>query len=151
MTTLLTVRGLSKTFTGTKALDRVDFDVRAGEVHALVGQNGSGKSTLIKVLAGFHDPDPGADIELDGRPLALHSAAASRTAGLRFVHQDLGLVGTLDTTENLALGGGYETAFGGRIRWRAARREARDSCSLRMAGRLAKATATINETPWKSG
>ena len=52
--------GLSKTFPGTKALDNVDFDVRAGEIHALVGHNGSGKSTLIKVLSGYHSPDPGA-------------------------------------------------------------------------------------------
>jgi ribose transport system ATP-binding protein len=126
VTAALEVRALSKTFAGTTVLDGVDFDVRAGEVHALVGQNGSGKSTLIKVLAGFHDPDPGAAVKLDGRPLALHSTAASRAAGLRFVHQDLGLVGTLDTAENLALGRGYDTGFGGRIRWRAARREARE-------------------------
>jgi ribose transport system ATP-binding protein len=121
---VLSVRGLSKTFTGTKVLDDVDFDVRAGEVHALVGQNGSGKSTLIKVLSGFHEPDPGAEMEIAGTPIAPNDAAASQAAGLRFVHQDLGLVGTLDTVENLALGRGYDTAFAGRIRWRAERREA---------------------------
>jgi ribose transport system ATP-binding protein len=124
MKPVLEVRALSKTFAGTRALDKVDFDVRPGEVHALVGQNGSGKSTLIKVLSGFHAPDPGGAVELDGEPLQLHATAASRAAGLRFVHQDLGLVGTLDTVENLALGRGYECAFGGRIRWRQARREA---------------------------
>jgi ribose transport system ATP-binding protein len=124
MRPVLQVRGLSKTFAGTRALDDVAFDVRPGEVHALVGQNGSGKSTLIKVLSGFHHPDPGAEVELDGERLSLHDTAASRAAGLRFVHQDLGLVGTLDTVENLALGRGYESAFAGRIRWRQARREA---------------------------
>ncbi len=62
-----------------------------GEVHALIGQNGSGKSTLIKVLAGFHEADPGAIIEVDGEPLELGSAEATLEAGVRFVHQDLAL------------------------------------------------------------
>src|SRR3954465_10447207 len=65
---VLALRGLSKTFPGTIALDRVDFDVRPGEVHALIGQNGCGKSTLIKVLAGYHQPDPGTEIRLAGEP-----------------------------------------------------------------------------------
>jgi ribose transport system ATP-binding protein len=91
---LLQVRGLSKTFPGLKALDDVSLDVKAGEIVALVGQNGSGKSTLVKVLAGIHQPDPGAEIVLgeEGR------------AGLHFIHQDLGLVGTLSTIENFDLG-----------------------------------------------
>jgi ABC-type sugar transport system ATPase subunit len=91
---LLQVRGLSKTFPGLKALDDVSLEVKAGEIVALVGQNGSGKSTLVKVLAGVHDPDPGAAITLgeEGR------------AGLHFIHQDLGLVGTLSTIENFDLG-----------------------------------------------
>jgi ABC-type sugar transport system ATPase subunit len=90
---LLRVRGLSKTFPGLKALDDVSLDVGSGEIVALVGQNGSGKSTLVKVLAGVHQPDPGAEIELgeEGR------------AGLHFIHQDLGLVETLSTIENLDL------------------------------------------------
>jgi ribose transport system ATP-binding protein len=122
--TLLRIRGLSKGFPGTRALDHVDFDLRRGEVHALVGQNGSGKSTLIKVLAGYHRPDPGAEIELEGKPVHLHDTAASRRAGLRFVHQDLGLVATLDTVENLALGRGLRSRFAGRIDWKAERRNA---------------------------
>src|SRR5688500_19848089 len=89
---VLTVRGLSKTFVGTKALDAVDLDLRAGEVHALVGQNGSGKSTLIKVLAGYHAPDPGAEIRLAGKTADLRAPGASRGAGRRFVHQGLGHV-----------------------------------------------------------
>src|SRR5881409_1489081 len=96
---VLSVRQISKTFPGTTSLDHVDFDVRRGEVHALVGQNGSGKSTLIKALAGYLTPDPGTVIELDGEPVELTDTAASRAAGLRFVHQDLGLVPTLDTIE----------------------------------------------------
>jgi len=121
---VLTIRGLSKTFPGTRALDRVDYDLRPGEIHALVGQNGSGKSTLIKVLAGYHQPDPGTEILLAGKPVDLHDTIASRDAGFRFVHQDLGLVETLSAVENLMLGRELDTAFGGRIRWTAERRDA---------------------------
>jgi ribose transport system ATP-binding protein len=121
---VLTIRGLSKTFPGTKALDRVDFDVRPGEIHALIGQNGSGKSTLIKVLAGYHQPDPGSDIRLAGEGVDLRDTTASRDAGFRFVHQDLGLVETLSAVENLTLGRELDTAFGGRIRWGAECRDA---------------------------
>ena len=123
---ILTIRGLSKTFPGTKALDRVDHDLRAGEVHALVGQNGCGKSTLIKVLAGYHQPDPGSEIQLSGEPMDLHDTGASRDAGFRFVHQDLGLVETLSAVENLTLGRELNTSFGGRIRWPAERRAAEE-------------------------
>lgn len=120
---LLTVRSLSKTFASMKALNGVDLDVRAGEIHALVGQNGCGKSTLIKVLAGFHQADPGTRISLAGADIDLSSTADSRHAGFRFVHQDLGLVGTLSTVENLMLGRELATARGGRIRWDAERRD----------------------------
>jgi ribose transport system ATP-binding protein len=121
---VLTIRGLSKTFPGTRALDRVDYDLRAGEIHALVGQNGCGKSTLIKVLAGYHQPDPGTEILLAGEPVDLHDTIASREAGFRFVHQDLGVVETLSAVENLMLGRELDTALGGRIRWAAERRDA---------------------------
>jgi ribose transport system ATP-binding protein len=121
---VLAIRGLSKTFPGTRALHGVDFDLRPGEVHALIGQNGCGKSTLIKVLAGYHQPDPGTEIELAGERVELRDTIASRNAGLRFVHQDLGLVDTLSAVENLTLGRELETGFGGRIRWGAERRAA---------------------------
>jgi ribose transport system ATP-binding protein len=120
----LRVRGMSKTFPGTRALVDVDLTVRAGEVHAVVGQNGSGKSTLIKVLAGYHDADPGASVEVGGRPFQLGSSLRAHAAGMRFVHQDLGLVLALDAVDNLALGVGYETGFGRRIRWRRQRERA---------------------------
>ena len=123
---ILDIRNLSKTFPGTRALDGVDFDLRPGEVHALVGQNGSGKSTLIKILAGYHTADPGAHIRLDGTEVELHDTSAARAAGLRFVHQDLGLVPSLNTVENLALGRGYITRRGGRIDWKAERRDAEE-------------------------
>ncbi|MGI5129908.1 sugar ABC transporter ATP-binding protein [Pseudonocardia sp. CA-107938] len=113
---VLDVRGLTKTFPGTTALDAVDLEVRAGEIHALVGQNGSGKSTLIKVLAGYHTPDPGSEIRLAGESLS-HSTGAGRDR-LRFVHQDLGLVLELSAVDNLALRSEFLTSAG-RIRWRA--------------------------------
>ena len=114
---VLTVTNLSKSFGGTRALRHVDFEVRAGEIHALVGQNGSGKSTLIKILAGYHAPDNGATATVDGRELELGHAAAATHSGLRFVHQDLGLVPALGALDNLALGRGYTKRRGGTINW----------------------------------
>ena len=115
---VLSIRHLNKTFPGVHALIDVDFDVEPGEVHALVGQNGSGKSTLIKVLAGFHAPDSGFEAEVLGEAYALGDSKAAHDVGLRFVHQDLGLVPVLDSIDNLALGAGYVTGSSGRILWR---------------------------------
>ena len=114
---VLTVTNLSKSFGGTEALKNVDFEVRAGEIHALIGQNGSGKSTLIKILAGYHAPDNGATATVDGHELELGHAAAAAHSGLRFVHQDLGLVPALGALDNLALGRGYTKRRGGTINW----------------------------------
>jgi ribose transport system ATP-binding protein len=116
---VLQVVGLSKTFPGQRALDHVDLAVESGEIHALLGQNGSGKSTLIKVLAGYHAPDPGGGIHVDGAPLPTGVPGAGHDLGLRFVHQDLGLVPTLNIIDNLALSRGYRTSRTGRIDWRA--------------------------------
>ena len=104
-------------FQGLRLYKAVDFEVRAGEIHALVGQNGSGKSTLVKILAGVHQPDPGAEGWLDGEPLDLDSAAVAKHGRLRFVHQDLGLVLELSTAENLALFRGFQRGRFGRLRW----------------------------------
>ena len=124
--TTLVVRGLSKTFTGQRALNDVDLDIRAGEVHALIGENGSGKSTLIKCLAGFYDPDPGAVVELDGDEIALPlTTTESARLGMVFVHQDLGLIPTLSVAENFAIGRRYETGILSPIPWKKARAHAR--------------------------
>ena len=102
---VLEFTNLSKTFGPTRALVHVDFDVRPGEIHGLVGRNGSGKSTLIKVLSGFHDPDRGTQLKLRGEdvelPLRGNDAAQ---LGMVFVHQDLGLVPAFSILENLRLG-----------------------------------------------
>jgi ribose transport system ATP-binding protein len=118
MRRVLEIRGMTKAFPGTLALDHVDFDVAEGEVHALVGQNGSGKSTLIKVLAGFHAAETGTSVEVDGEPVKLGDGTASHAAGFRFVHQDLALVQDLSVLENLAFGRGFQRGLAGRIRWK---------------------------------
>jgi ribose transport system ATP-binding protein len=123
----LSIRNLSKTFSGTRVLHDVDLEVAPGEVRGIVGQNGSGKSTLIKVLAGFYTPDTGAQISVAGVPLPADDSASADTRGLRFVHQDLGLVLMLDATDNLALGPGYETGRLGLIKWGAAHRATREA------------------------
>src|SRR5262245_10390766 len=111
MAETLRIEHLSKTFPGQVALADIGIDVEGGEVHALVGQNGSGKSTLIKVLAGYHQPDPGEGRAwVDDTPLELGDGAAAAAAGIRFVHQDLGLVGSINAVENIALTTGYITA-----------------------------------------
>ena len=126
MVDTLRIEHLSKTFPGQQALIDVSLDVAAGEVHALVGQNGSGKSTLIKILAGYHQPDQGdQSATMGGEPLTLGDGAAAAAAGIRFVHQDLGLVGSLSTVENLALTNGYRTGFASRIHWRSEVEKAR--------------------------
>jgi ribose transport system ATP-binding protein len=120
------VGGLFKSFGGTHALRDFEFDLRVGEIHALVGGNGSGKSTFIKVLAGIHTADAGELSTPDGTwDLTQHNAGAARKAGLRFVHQDLGIFPLLSLADNLAIGRGFVTGHGKRIKWRATRSEAR--------------------------
>src|SRR5215217_2717056 len=103
MTAALRIRNLSKTFPGQRALDAVDLDLAPGEIHALVGQNGSGKSTIVKILAGYHTPDRDAVAEVDEVPFELGSASAAAAAGLRFVHQDLGLVESMTVSDNFRM------------------------------------------------
>lgn len=100
--TLLSVRGVSKTFPGVIALDDVSFTVAAGEVNALVGENGAGKSTLIKLMSGFYAPDGGA-IDISGKRLDPTPSAAHR-AGIATIHQESHLVPNMTVAENILLG-----------------------------------------------
>ena len=101
--TVLRVVGLSKSYGGLKAVDDVTFDVREGEILALVGDNGAGKSTLVKALAGAQPPDSGR-IEIDGAPRQLNAPRDADAAGIGCLHQGLGLVDTLNVPENVFLG-----------------------------------------------
>ena len=112
MTAVLEVSSVSKTFTRTKALASVSMTIEPGEVHALLGQNGSGKSTLIKILSGYHQPDPGGGIRIQDQDLPFQSPMGSYRLGCRFVQQDLGLVPTLSVLDNMALGSGFPTKLG---------------------------------------
>lgn len=112
------IRNVSKTFGGTRALSNVSLELAPGEIHALVGQNGSGKSTLFKILAGYHEPDGGGTLEVRGRPVALPIRPGDLNAlDFRFVHQDLGIAGSLSILENVRVGH-FVTSRMGRIRWR---------------------------------
>jgi ribose transport system ATP-binding protein len=122
---LLKITGLVKRFTGTLALDQVDFDVRRGEVHALLGQNGAGKSTLIKILAGVYEADAG-QIMFD-KKLAQPGTDALPIA---FIHQDLGLVEWMTIAENVAFQTGYPRSWAGLISWPKVKRAAADALAI---------------------
>jgi ribose transport system ATP-binding protein len=94
--------GISKSFGGVRALDGVDFEVMAGEIHALLGGNGAGKSTILKVLNGVHRPDAGT-VEVGGRALTAHTPEESRAAGIAMNYQEMSLVPTLTVAQNIFL------------------------------------------------
>jgi simple sugar transport system ATP-binding protein len=102
-TPLLTMRGITKAFPGLKALNGVDLTLRAGEIHALMGENGAGKSTLIKTLTGVYTADSGA-IELAGRPINPRSTREAEAAGISTVYQEVNLIPTLSIADNILLG-----------------------------------------------
>jgi D-xylose transport system ATP-binding protein len=103
MAALLEIDGVSKRFGPVQALDRVDFDVAAGEVVGLVGDNGAGKSTLVKAIAGIHAPDAGT-IRFEGREVSISRPQDATELGIATVYQDLALCDNLDVVANLFLG-----------------------------------------------
>ena len=124
MATLLELTGISKAFAGVHALKGVSFDLRAGEVHALVGENGAGKSTLIKVITGAHLPDEGR-IEVQGRTVADLDPVRARDLGIAAIYQQPALFPDLTVAENIAIG--LEPAGGWRrVRWGHRRSRARN-------------------------
>jgi ribose transport system ATP-binding protein len=123
VTSLLEMQSIVKTFPGVRALDGVDLDVRAGEVHCLLGQNGAGKSTLIKVLAGAHRPDEG-EIRWEGEAVTLSTPNAAIDRGISTIYQELDLVPGLTVAENIFLG--HELSRGGLSRRTETRRLTRE-------------------------
>lgn len=103
MTDLMTLRGVTKEYRGNAALSDVDFDLRAGEVHAILGENGAGKSTLTKIIAGVIRPTAGT-VRIDGEPVRFASPAEARAAGIGMVFQETSLVPSMTVAQNLYLG-----------------------------------------------
>jgi ribose transport system ATP-binding protein len=97
------MRGIEKSFPGVRALQSVRFDLRAGEVHALMGENGAGKSTLMKILTGVYQPD-GGEILVDGRSAALRTPQAAQALGISIIHQELFLMNHLSAAQNIFIG-----------------------------------------------
>lgn len=126
----LELRGVSKTFGRHRALDGVRLRVMPGELHGVVGQNGSGKSTLAKILTGYHAPDPGAEVRIDGAPLRLPvRLRQARDLGLAVVHQSLGLYDEASVLENIRVGRFRAARWSRRIHWDAEREAAAEVLS----------------------
>ncbi|MFO1055681.1 MAG: sugar ABC transporter ATP-binding protein [Dongiaceae bacterium] len=119
---VLRLEGIRKSFPGVQALKGVQFDVRAGEVHALLGENGAGKSTLIKIVSGVHQPDEGT-LSLDGKPVRFGSPLEAQRAGIATIYQELLLFPELTVAENIFMGHAPRGRLG--IDWGAMREKAR--------------------------
>ncbi|NLW20696.1 MAG: sugar ABC transporter ATP-binding protein [Clostridiales bacterium] len=117
------MRGMEISFPGVKALDQVDFTLRRGEVHALLGENGAGKSTLIKVLTGVHRPDAGTML-LSGQPIRPGSTQEAQKMGISTVYQEVNLCHNLTVAENIFIG--RQPMKRGRIDWKTINRRARE-------------------------
>ncbi len=141
-TPILEARRISKSFPGVRALVGVDFSLRAGEVHALMGGNGAGKSTLVKVLTGAHPQDSG-EVLLDGRPIRLESPHQAAAAGISTVYQEINLAENLSVAENVTLGRQPLGKLG--IRWRRVNELAR--AALARLGVPVDPTRTLADYP----
>ena len=113
---ILSVKGITKSFPGVTALEDVDFTLRAGEIHALMGENGAGKSTLIKAITGVEHPDRGS-VEFDGKRVDVRSPQHAQQLGISTVYQEINLCTNISVAENIMLGHEPKTWYGG-INWR---------------------------------
>ena len=114
--TLLSMQGIFKAFPGVQALENVDFDLRRGEIHALVGENGAGKSTLVKIITGVERLDAGS-VALEGKPILVRSPQHAQELGISTVYQEINLCDNLSVAENILIG--REPRKFGRIDWQA--------------------------------
>ncbi len=140
---VLTLEGVSKTFGGVEALRKVDFTLRSGEIHGLVGENGAGKSTLMKIIAGVHAGYAGI-MRVDGAEVHFRSARDARDAGIGMVHQELSILRDLSVAENVFLGRQPTTRFG-LVDWRRMAREADEH--LKGLGISVDASASMGSLP----
>jgi simple sugar transport system ATP-binding protein len=138
---LVSMQGISKSFPGVQALIGVDFDLRAGEIHALMGGNGAGKSTLIKILTGVEKPETGR-ILLEGSEVVVRSPQQAQAMGISTVYQEINLCPNLTVAENILIGR-QPTRFG-TIDWRRMNREAREIL-LRVLGIDIEVTRTLGD------
>ncbi|KKK53890.1 hypothetical protein LCGC14_3090230, partial [marine sediment metagenome] len=115
--TILELKNVSKYFPGIKALDGVDFKIRTGEVHALIGENGAGKSTLVKILTGIHQPRTGSII-LNGKEVEFKTPLISQAAGIAAIHQEATMFPELTVTENIYMGHHLRKSPIGILDWR---------------------------------
>ena len=140
---VLTMRGICKQFPGTKALNNVDFTLRRGEIHALMGENGAGKSTLIKVLTGVHEKD-GGSIHVDGieGEAHIHSPQDAQNAGISTVYQEITLCPNLSVAENMYIGRGR----GSTVRWKDMEKKSGEL--LTRLGIPARPRQQLGSSPW---
>ena len=132
MTDLVRMTAIDKHFPGVHALKQVQFDLRRGEVHALMGENGAGKSTLMKILSGIYKPD-GGTIEIDGKPVELSSPRAAQDQGIGIIHQELSLMNDLTVAQNILIGKEPRKSFGRLDERELNRRSAEILASMHMA------------------
>ncbi len=111
MTDLVRMTGIEKRFPGVHALKAARFELKAGEVHALMGENGAGKSTMMKVLSGIYQPDEGT-IEIDGKPVVINGPRAAQALGVGIIHQELSLMNDLTVAQNIMIGKEPRKSFG---------------------------------------
>jgi len=131
----LSLIGLSKSYGGVPALHDVSLHLRAGRVHALMGENGAGKSTLIKLIAGVVPADA-MDVSIDGARVGPYSSAGAARAGFRFIHQELNIVPQLSVAENILLGRPAPRRLGMLVDWRRLQDRARAALAMLGAGEI---------------
>lgn len=139
---MLSMKNISKSFPGVKALKNVNFELKAGEVHALLGENGAGKSTLIKVLGGIYIPEQG-EIEIDGKTVDIHDVKSAQTNGISIIHQELVLVPQMTVAENIYLGREPGKKFVDRKQMSLRAQELLDSYNLHISANTLVAKLTI--------
>ncbi|TIW85297.1 MAG: sugar ABC transporter ATP-binding protein, partial [Mesorhizobium sp.] len=134
MEPIVRLENVTKTYRGVPAVKNVSFDLRKGEIHALLGENGAGKSTLVKIMTGIYKPDSG-EIGIDGQVTTLPSAHAAFGHGITAIHQETVLFDDLSVAENIFLGHAPRTRFG-TIDWRTMRSNAREVLETMRAGHI---------------